>query len=580
MRFNAPLEGPILSESKSPQYNTGERWDAALKLGNMDTATEMFGFSYVDKLLGNKNPMEYMEKNDPIGKLDPEELNKQFTDMEIPFNKPTSFLIANELNDRAKEKKKLQNIVNNGGENEQGFFSMSTLGQVVAHATDPLEVGADVLIGLSTGGIGNILGKATKFMKTGNTLNKTRAISAALKGNSFTKQAIEGVAANAAIEGAIMNAKEDVNEIYTFNDAFIGTVAGGLAMPVMMFGGSKLIQSVAPTSKLMGQSFKSAFAQFKMGKRIDLSAISDTTKKVMKGTYNGIEPDFRSNWSFKEYEALDFKNDSVYIARPQAVDNLDINNHNTIGAFHGESGVHATTNPNNAHGVASQFNETVGDVVEVNLSKSNLYNLDQPLESLESIQIMQALGDENLIEAFADAKSLDEAMGNVKELVEANGGDVNEISDIMHQVLKDKGYDGVIKTRPGESQDLYIYDPESLAIKNKHKVKPKENPVTSKESLKKYKDDLLNNKERDIFHNKEVSKELDELEDVTESRAREMQQEVVQEYKDLLDEQIENGVADAEDIKLRDSLERSEKLDQAEDNIFKKMVTCLLRNGL
>lgn len=568
--FNAPIEQPPLAESQTPNYSIGERWDAALKLGNMDTAAELFGFKYIDKMFGNSDPMEYMQKNDPIGELSPEELNKRFPEMEIPFDKPTSFLVANELHERAKEKRKLEKIVSDNGAIEQGFFSMSTLGTLAQHATDPFEAGADLLMGLATGGAGLLL------RKTAAPTSKAMAIGNALKANTFTKSAIEGVGANTLIEAKIYQEKASVREEYSMQDAFLSVAAGGLAFPAVAFGGAKLADKIASTDKLFGISARSAYSQVLNGKRIALDTISNMVDKLRHGASNGDTPNFRSNFVHKNFNEIDLKVEPLFIARVKASNDLSLGEQLHFGVDNGKNGFHVTTNPNLAHNFAAELADTTGDVLEVNVSKSNFLDLDSAIEPDVSAAILNKIDDSNIQDIIRNSDNMNDALASIKEYAGTNNGDIDKVLSDIHTSIKEMGYDGTRTSSGGNSHDLFIYDPENISAKQKHAVNKKEVPKFSQDEIKNSKNDIINNKDRDVFHNPHVEKELQEVGEINQEALDDI---ILNEYNDLetsIKEVVEAGEATPELKALHDDLLNHKMLDDGEETIFQKLRLCIM----
>ncbi len=146
-------------ETESDLYTTSERLGAAYDLGLKDT--------FVGDYFQGET-LEELEKGDKAGDVSVEELNQKFPDVEVPFSKPTSFLVANEINQEALEKKELMNIITNHG--REGGVGINLIGQLAAHATDPVEAGLDIAVALSTAGLGLL---ATSALKTGKAGKRT-----------------------------------------------------------------------------------------------------------------------------------------------------------------------------------------------------------------------------------------------------------------------------------------------------------------------------------------------------------------------------------------------------------------------
>ena len=561
------LAQPNVVETQADVYSFGERFEAAFDLGQKDT--------FISRYM-QTDILEDLEQKDPFGKVDATELNKTFKDVEVPFDKPTSFLVANEINEAAKEKKRLYNIASNN--NKEGAVGITLTAGILAHATDPIEAGVDVLLGLSTAGVGSMLSTAAKAGKFG---QRSASILAMTKkandARTLTKNIAEGVAANAALEPFFYGTSKTMQEKYEAQDAAISVIGGGVVFPAAAFGVGKAYRGIRNNAEWTGQAIKGVMSQIAAGKRPDLSIIS----KVRENHFTAktmIPPEsLRAKYKFSDLTPDEILNRPMYMTLDTQGD-LTMSNHRVhySAQYLGEDGIHITDNPIEAERTATDPLMETGQVVQVNLKSSNFLNSDQPTRELGYIR--DALSEDIYKEAFDEAETLTQAFKDITDLAEMNGHDVRGILAAMHTAIKSKGHEGVHYKEPDSSNHVYVYDESMAEVKDtfipKQEEQPKPDTATANESAS----TLLNNKERDIFFNKNIQKEIDEFTNIDELSIRRNKEEFDQ-YMNDLKESIDNGVASKEDQDICAMLETESKLDVAEDSTFKKLLNCIIRFG-
>ena len=118
------------------------RWESiqtSFLRSQMDTAT--YG-TFAERSYRSNLP------NDPQFDLSPEELNKLYPDTDMPFNKPMNSFLTEIINERAKDKKELNLILNNA---PQDFYQtiLNMGGTAAAHMTDPIQASLYAATGIA-----------------------------------------------------------------------------------------------------------------------------------------------------------------------------------------------------------------------------------------------------------------------------------------------------------------------------------------------------------------------------------------------------------------------------------------------
>ena len=156
--------------------------------------------------------------------IDPITLNQMYPNMEVPFGKPTSLLVAQHLSDRNYERQILQARVAAG---PSGYLGMATsfISGMGAHATDPIEFA----LGFGVGQGVNMLAKSFKA---------TAPLAAMETGTfgRFAVSSVENAVGEAAIEPFIAFASKDNQESYTAMDAAQSVIGGAIGGSLVEMG--------------------------------------------------------------------------------------------------------------------------------------------------------------------------------------------------------------------------------------------------------------------------------------------------------------------------------------------------------
>jgi hypothetical protein len=658
------MTDPLTVETEADPYNFDERVEAAFDLGRKDTFLERHWM---------EEGLDEIESKDPIGKLDPEELNRRFPHVEVPFDKPTSFLVANELNERAKEKQKLMRIITNEGKDDGTAISL--LGGIAAHAIDPVEAGADILLTLGTAGIGAVLTKSAQAGKFG---AKSQAVLKATKRaaemNQLSKNMIEGVAANAALEPFFVESSKTMQEKYEFTDMAISILGGGVAFPAAAYGTAKAFRGIGNNYKWAGQAAKAVMSQIAHGNKPDLSIIGKIRDQHFSAKTQAAPDTIRGKYKYMDLSPDEILDRPFYLVN-NSQGALDLGDHRVpYGAtYMGDDGIHITDSPIEAERMALDPMDTTGEIKSLNLKTKNLLDSDQTPSQFPSVR--GTLLDPEMQKVFDQAPTLTQAFKDVTDFAELNGQEAHGILGSMHNAIKELGYDGVVykeadtanhafiysgdrverstqiegKTKSEDIQEYFsepklqggtvlwkddkkgvgvaiVYWPDNTPIEvffdrsvtknfdqlSRHdrlkmvmkydknqggyfgkEVEPrdalisenetitpssKESPRHNSDEIRAAKDTEINDPKRSLFYNDQTQREIDEFKGIDEFNVRQNEVEVNRVKQDLQD-LVDNGLATKEDENVLKFLNDEERLSEADDATYKKILNCILRFG-
>lgn len=432
-----------LSEDQGPQIGT---FEAAYELASMDT--------FVGGL-ARDTALDDMD-GPTAKKLSPEELNEKYPSMAVPFNKPMSDVAAFHLNEETQKRNDLQRIISDGPKGTFYNQAVNIGASLVAHAVDPVEFGTGALAGLGIQGVGALL-KGSQAALTSSLVAKTGDV---LSKSGFVAEATEGILGNAVLEPFMYQQQQRAQVDYGIEDAFISVVGGGLAMPVL----KKAFKSVAglPDS-LVGMTYKSSIGQaqagFKPTPELHAKAYNDIAfKNPSEGAPLGS---VRSEYKFSPMDNALHQEKTFYMV------GASINESKTIGDFLGE-GSYLTDNPNFANNIAAHpMDDSFGDVFEVRLSETNLFDADSKFDP----EIAKTL------ELTEKAREVLESSGSIKQAL-SNLDEADQKS--LVDAIKTQGFDGLSQVDSTRGHNAVHLFPEAAAkIQEQGRFKPDPKAVPS-----------------------------------------------------------------------------------------------------
>ncbi len=433
-----------LSEDQGPQIGT---FEAAYELASMDT--------FVGGWARN-NALDEMD-GPSAKKLSAEELNTKYQDVGVPFNKPMSEVAAFHLNEEGRKRNDLQRIISDGPKGTFYNQAINIGGSLVAHALDPVEFGAGALTGLGIKGVGMLI-NGSKAAASSSLIAKTGQV---LSKEGFVAEAIDGVLGNAILEPAMYQQQNRAQVDYGIEDAFISVVGGGLAMPVL----KKAFKSVLglPNSTV-GIAVKNSIGQAQEGFRptpeLHAKAYNDIAfKNPVEGAPIGS---VRAEYKFSPMDTALHQEKTFYMA------GASINESKTIGDFLGE-GSYLTDNPNFANNIAAHpMDDTLGDVFEVRLSETKLFDSDTKLDLSDGL---------SHVDISPKAREVLESSTSVKQAL-ASLDEVDQKSVL--DSLKAQGYDGLSQSDSIKGHNSVHLFPEAAAkIQEQGRFKPDAKAVPS-----------------------------------------------------------------------------------------------------
>lgn len=224
---------------------TTSRWEAmsaSYDLSHMGTAQE-----YLKNQEENRNI-----KDDRL--VEPEELNRLFPDMEVPFAQATGIKLANLIAERQHKQNVLRALIASSPQDtRQAILNIAS--GMAAHATDGIEFA------------GGLLGASAMTLALPEVAGAGLLAFAARAGISLAG----GIAGNVAVEPLLMKFAQQNQENYTAWDAARNTIEGALlGTAVHIGGGAALDIANAIRTRKFGSNFKTAVALAEAGKKIDI----------------------------------------------------------------------------------------------------------------------------------------------------------------------------------------------------------------------------------------------------------------------------------------------------------------------
>lgn len=567
-----PLAKIQAVDDVTPDYDVFERLGAAYDLGKQDTfISNYLRNDYLDEL------EETTGKLKDFGVTSPEELNKTFTNVEKPFTKPTPYFVAQAIDEEAAETKRLQAIVSNNG--RINGWGTSLLGGLAAHATDPVEFGADVLIGVATAGIGTYISKINQTKNSA----KYALMASKLQEGTFTKSVVEGVVANTALEPHNYYSSKRAQKDYSANDAFISVMGGALAFPSFIHGGKYAMNKVGA----QGAMLKANIKNFLDGKLPETGPIRKYYDKLLNEPSKAPADSIRANWKFKKFDELDMNEASFYVSAKNTEADLDIDtlDHNIYDMDFGDNVIHMIDDPNKAYNLAGdKFNESTGSVHSFKINPKNIINADDSIDSDVGKLILNSLDDE-LREVFDGSASIREGFEDIRKFLELKDEDLSRLNK-LNDDLKAQGYDGyryTFKNNFGEDSANGIALFKGLDNKKyegSSKVDRKQVPDISEKDVAEY-IQKMHSKESDIGHSTVLDQEVETAKKVPDVTDDDLLTNNMNELKNIEEnlKKIDKKYLNEADKKFLDALEKTASDEATEAKMTQEYIDCLLKLG-
>lgn len=350
-----------------------ESLGAAFDIGNLDSSSNSFTDIVASTALN-------LNENIPL--MSPEELNETFdTDIfKIKMTKQGAQL----FHDRARQRKLYEEVLAKGPQ-DFAQTGLNFTGSIAANLADPLDLTADVLVGMGIGA----LAKSTKI---GAKLFSTWGSRHAPLRRQFAEGATEGFLGNLAVEPVLQAASSLEGRDRTFQETATELFAGALAFPAVKVGGRYAFSRGFEffdglDTRTVGTTYRSAIAQFKETGRIDNSPVfreliantSEFRIPENKGALWGKHIDYQ----FNKRSSVS-STDSFFISsRNHAVDINKIES-GKFSDFYGGV-IDATDSPFVANGASARISDgKQGSVLEVRFTDdAKIFDIDQRVSDLD-----------------------------------------------------------------------------------------------------------------------------------------------------------------------------------------------------
>lgn len=568
--------------------------------------------------------------------LNPEEANARYPHMEKAFTEPVHPFVAQLLSDQQDERQKKQAIIAMGPQDM--WTKTKALGAgFMAHMTDPLELGAQYLIGW---GVGKVVmqsawaARATMLAEKaqlGESFAATKAgqeLVASLAGTKAKDQAIKSgaTAAEAWIKGSAVESKVLEGQVmehflprtlYHSVEAGAGNLIQSAAQEAAVAGTNireqreydpyQGMQNVAVSTffgTVLGVGAKelTTRSQAKLSRFIkqtspeaDLAVARSAVGNMAEGIRPNTEPvlkalaqetDVRSEYNYEPLTKASARGKKFFVAS-DALPNIHPENVRPIGEEWGVNAVKMTDDPYKASAAANRaMADTPGHVFEVSANKLNPIDINQSLPK-DAIPAFRKATEGILSERDFLRGSPKTQLTAVWDAIDS--GDVSEARIVqLQEDLKKLGYnafqdDGrsVGGFEHGPHNDLSVFDHSILKEKAVHEPTELRNdpPPQAAEEMTKYRDDVRNRVDIDghlLDGFDETLKSHEALGLGKDNDFKYVDDEIEAQVEQLksLEEQ---GLLDADDAKELEALKNINKEFNIEETLMKAAIHCVSR---
>lgn len=325
---------------------------SAWELARLDTGTGTLVRSAQTEVL------KYQTQNEPT--IDPIELNKKFPKMPKPFTEPVNMTVAQRIYDNQNQRQDLQDRVNAGPQDGWYGFTNKWGANLLAHATDPLELGAGFAVSAAL----PALAPAAVASKLG------LGVAEATIGQTVAKTFVEGALANAATQPLeYYNSKQEQRD-YDAEGALVGAL--GTAAGFSVLHGAVKIGSNG-LNRFLGRVAP------KHAESIEMAALSQS----IEGKKISVDPVINEMVSDTNYQKPNFVKipdeniaDTTFYSPKEIVTQDPAAKSAVISDDYGQ-GVYLTDDANVANGAASRkLNPTDGSIISGKVNEASLVDLD------------------------------------------------------------------------------------------------------------------------------------------------------------------------------------------------------------
>ncbi len=394
-----------------------ESQKASWELANLDTASYTLARTAKMALLKNQTSEE------PT--LDPIELNKKFPKMPQPFTEPVNMTVAQKIYDNQMQRQELQDRVNAGPQDGWYGFTNKWGSNLLAHATDPLELGAGFAVSaalpvVAGAGIAARLGIGAAESTISQTIGRTF---------------VEGTLGNIATQPLeAYNSKQEQRD-YNVQDALvgaIGTAAGFSALHgAVKIGSNGLNRFLGRVSPKHAEAIQNAaLVQSLEGKRI-------ATDPVIGETLSD------TNYPKQSFHKLDSAaiNETRFYSPKEIVTN-DINSKSSVISDDYGGGIYLTDDPQIANGAAARkLSENDGSIISGKVQDANLIDLDNKTMDAKFVEAARSSLEGSDVKIDPEKMSGKQFFEEIHNAIEDRKLPTSFLDDLKEN-LKSQGVDG------------------------------------------------------------------------------------------------------------------------------------------
>lgn len=423
---------PITGSPNDPRYyreELGKRLPTTL-WKSLDAAWELSAKDTPVESLGRKHALDDLnERSDR--RLDPNELNKRYPDLDNPFTQPMNAFAAEEIARRQRERRRLQDLIARGPEGT--FYGIARFGAMLApHALDPINFAA----GVATGGLFELAALARGGAIAGRVAGQSASL-----GRMFA----EGAVGNALVEPfTVMANKQDLSD-YTALDSFLNVAGGAAAVPAVV-GATRFVKNrvtgylgrVHPDANRVVHD--SAVAQMAADRRVDVTPIVRDYAGEASGRFDRFDETLVRYEFSRLPEGESVRGRTFYAASQKSARSIGDVKRIPIEDDLGQ-GVYLTDHPAVANGVAARkLNQSEGSIIRVELEDLNLVHLTDemqgPIKDVIEPHLRKAIGDR--ADQVLDVR---DAIEHIRQGMSRDALPEDTL-DQINRGLRDQGFDG------------------------------------------------------------------------------------------------------------------------------------------
>lgn len=458
-------------ESIQPSATRAEAVGAAFELANFETVTNS-----LMRLLDDGD-----EEDDNTQLIEPQILNKEVPDLPVPVAEPMTRRAFNRIK-KNHEKRVLAQRKIALGPQDYMTTGMSFGAALLAHATDPLEIGA----GLVTGGAFTIAKGVKMGLRSGSILrglekaSKLRALESKVPLRALRQDIVEGVVGNVAVEPIVALAARGDNADYDAWDSAQGVALGTIGFAGVKYGIHRGFEAFrnyrGRQSEMLDETQRARFVSDKKINADEMEAqfLRETESRPIRDSrpMGSTEPVNR-DYTYVEKSEANLRGTDMYAVSHRGTGDLELENITKLEDDFGPT-INFTDNPNHANGAAARGSSSnaPGRIIRVRPEEQNLIDLETRLPNDVINIINRAMGPAGVKRLFSkldfEAKGR-RVIDGIKEGITRGMVD-EQVLDRIAEELSKAGFDGY-KFKGGQALGKSQPNYNGMALFNTKKVK-------------------------------------------------------------------------------------------------------------